>query len=69
LVSRAGLAGGGAQNKDSCQPATAHSSWVDAGWHEKASGSFLKKRTKKLLRLCKNNRRDPLGHGGAASNG
>ncbi len=31
--------------------------------------SFLKKRTKKLFRLCKHNRRDPRDHGGAASNG
>ena len=35
LVSRAGLAGGRAQNKDSYRPALTHTSWVNsyAGWY------------------------------------
>ena len=39
LVSRAGLAGGCAQNKDSYRPALTHTSWVNsyAGWYESAS--------------------------------
>ena len=47
LVSRAGLAGGRAQNQDSCRPALTHSSWVNtkAGWyhlppHEKAENQM-----------------------------
>jgi hypothetical protein len=44
MESRAGLAGGRAQSKDSCSPALTHPSWVNirAGRHESASNLFPK---------------------------
>ena len=52
LVSRAGLAGGGAPNKDSYRPALTHSSWVNnyAGWYYVLSAPLSAKRFTEVAR-------------------